>query len=103
MRASPIISLGERMDCDVETSGQGNATIYLVTSNSDTSIDYPSLGGQSFSNLQNPRGNSAWRDWEELVLSIEMESGLQGDIDGAGAMSCRGISKNPIQTVVYMF
>ena len=61
MRASPIIGLGERMDCGVETSGQGNTTIYLVTSNSDTSIDYPSLGGQSFSNLQNPRGNSAWR------------------------------------------
>ena len=61
MRASPIIGLGERMDCGVETSGQGNATIYLVTSNSDTSRDYPSLGGQSFSNLQNPGGNSAWR------------------------------------------
>ena len=61
MRASPIIGLGERIDCSVKTSGQGNATIYLVTSNSDTSRDYPSLGGQSFSNLQNPRGNSSWR------------------------------------------
>ena len=87
MRASPIIGLGERIDYCVETSSQGNATIYPVTSNSDTSIDYPLLGGQSFSNLQSPRGNSAWGDWEGLVRSIEMESSLQGDIDGAGATS----------------
>jgi len=86
MRASPIIGLGERIDCGVETSGQGNATIYPVTSSGDI-IDYPSLGGQSFSNLQSPRGNSAWGDWEGLVRSIEMESSLQGDVDGAGATS----------------
>ena len=61
--------------------------MYPVSSNSDTSIDYPSLGDQSFSNLQSPRGNGAWGDWEGLVRSIEMESSLQGDIDGAGATS----------------
>lgn len=87
MRVSPIISLAERMDRGVDLSGQGNAIMYPVTPNSDTSIDYPSLGDQSFSSLQSLRGNSAWGDWEGLVRSIEMESSLQGDIDGAGATS----------------